>query len=414
MKDKLIKNESFKYYLINDGTITTTPGVLVSSSHCGIRKWKEDICLVFIPGETVCSGVFTKNKFAAAPVKISKEQLKKNRNINAICINSGIANACTGTEGISNAYKTIDLVSGYLKIPVENILIASTGRIGKQLPMDRLERGIEFCTANLKPDAGHNAARAILTIDKHPKEVAIRFKINGREIIIGGIAKGSVMLEPDMATTLSFLTTNAVISDEIQDELLFECVDKTFNCISTDGCQSTNDMVLIVANGKSGVKIKKDKRSFEIFRNALMLVLKELCMKIVEDAEGATKVISIKVSGAGDKKEARVLGKKVANSILFKSAMYGEDINWGRIAAAIGSIDNYIDSNKVDISLGNVMVMQNGTAKEFDKEAANRLMHEKNIEFKINLNSGKHDAEILTNDITYEYIKINAFYKKQK
>jgi glutamate N-acetyltransferase/amino-acid N-acetyltransferase len=173
-------------------------------------------------------------------------------------------------------------------------------------------------------------------------------------------------------------------------------------------------MVLIVANGKSGVKIKKDKRSFEIFRNALMLALKELCMKIVEDAEGATKVISIKVSGASDKKEARVLGKKVANSILFKSAMYGEDINWGRIAAAIGSIDNYIDSSKVDISLGNVMVMQNGIAKEFDEEAANRLMHEKNIEFKINLNSGKHDAEILTNDITYEYIKINAFYKKQK
>ena len=412
MKEK--KEDYADYYLIPDGTITSVPGVLVSSCHCGLRKWKEDICLISIPGKTVCSGVFTKNKFAAAPVIVSKDQLAKNRNINAICINSGIANACTGTYGMNNARKTIEIISRILKIPEGNIIISSTGRIGEQLPVEKIEKGIEICASKLDPDAGHHAARAILTIDKHPKETAVRFEIGGKDITIGGIAKGSVMLEPDMATTLSFLTTDAELSPGVQDELLSESADSTFNCISTDGCQSTNDMAVLVSNGVSGVKIEKESYGYGIFKKALLMVLKTLTIKIAEDAEGATKVIEISVTGAGNKDIAREVGKKVANSILFKSAMYGEDLNWGRIAAAIGSIDSHIDGGKVDISIGGHMVMKQGMAVEYDEESAGRLLHDRYIRFEINLNSGNCNSVILTNDITYEYIKINAFYKKQR
>lgn len=414
MEEKIIQIDSFDYYEVPDGTITDVPEIFVSSCHCGLRKWKEDLCLIFIPGETVCSGVFTKNKFAAAPVLVSKQQLAKNRNINAICINSGIANACTGSEGMSSARETISIVARYLNIPEDNIIVSSTGRIGKQLPVDKIEKGIEICVSSLNPDAGHHAAKAILTIDRHPKEVAIRFEMDGKDILIGGIAKGSVMLEPDMATTLSFLTTNAKLSADVQDEILFESVDSTFNCISTDGCQSTNDMAVLVSNGNSGIKIERGSPAFNIFRNALLLALKNLSLKIAEDAEGATKVIELSVTGAESKGVARKVGKKVANSILFKSAMYGEDLNWGRIAAAIGSIDDHIDGSRVDISLGGNLVMRQGMAVDYDEEEASRYMHERHIRFEINLNTGNYSAVILTNDITYEYIKINAFYKKQR
>ncbi len=197
--------------IIENGTITSVPGVLTSSCHCGIGKSKDDFSIIFVPGDTACSGVFTTNKFAAAPVIVSKQQLAKNRIINAIIINSGIANACTGALGINNAAKTIKLAAQYLKIPEENILVSSTGRIGRQLPLDKIEKGLEFCSRHLNQEGGHHTAKAILTIDKHPKEYALMFEFEGQGIFLGGIAKGSVMVEPNMATTLSFMATNAKI-----------------------------------------------------------------------------------------------------------------------------------------------------------------------------------------------------------
>jgi glutamate N-acetyltransferase/amino-acid N-acetyltransferase len=403
------------FEIMHSGTITTVPGVFAASCHCGIRKWKEDFTVIFVPGETVCSGVFTKNKFAAAPVLVCRQQLKNNRNINAIIINSGIANACTGLEGIDNAKKAIEIASKYLKVSPDNVLISSTGRIGKQLPLDKIEKGLEICSKHLSTEGGHHAARAILTIDKHPKEFAVKMNIKNQEVLIGGIAKGSVMVEPNMATTLSFLVTNAKISSNTLDLLLFDCIDKTYNCISTDGCQSTNDMVIIIANGLSGVNVlEEDKTNYEHFKSGLLFVLESLSKMIVEDGEGATKVVEINVIGARDRYEAREVGKRVANSILFKTAMYGEDLNWGRIASAVGSIENNIDNSKVDISLADMPVMKNGMATDYDNEHANRLLKDKHIKFIINLNSGSGSAKILTNDISNEYIKINALYKKQK
>ena len=407
------KNNEIK--ILENGTITSVPGILTSSCHCGIRKSKDDFSIISVPGDTSCSGVFTTNKFAAAPVIVSKQQLSKNRNINAIIVNSGIANACTGMLGIENAKQTVKLAAKYLKIREENILVSSTGRIGRQLPLDKIEKGMDYCSRHLSLEGGHNTAKAILTIDKNPKEYALLFEFDGRGVFLGGIAKGSVMVEPNMATTLSFMATNAKILPELLDELLFECVDSTFNCISTDGCQSTNDMALIIANGVSAVEITKDNVDlYTVFKQALLMLLENLSMKVVEDGEGATKVIEINVTGATDKNEARAIGKKIANSILFKSAMYGEDINWGRIAAAIGSIDNNIDNSKIDISCSDIFVMKAGMSVDFDEGHANSLLKERYISFNICLNCGQQSARILTNDITYDYIKLNAFYKKQQ
>ena len=417
--------------IIHEGTITDVLNFFASSCHCGLRKFREDFCILYTPEETCCSGMFTNNKFAAAPVIVNKEQLTKTRNIKAIIISSGIANACTGLQGIENAEHTIKLASKYLNLNTENILVASTGRIGKQLPMDKVERGISVCSKNLSRVGGHNAARAILTIDKNSKEIAIKLKfdeeiikyagnqndkinIKNSEITIGGIAKGSVMIEPDMATTLAFLAADVKISSELLDEALRECIDNTFNCISTDGCQSTNDMILIIANGASGMEIVERGKNYDDFKNALFFVLKALSLKIVEDGEGATKTIEINVINAHNKLEARSLGKKIANSILFKTAMFGEDLNWGRIAAAIGSAQHQIDQNKVDIFLDDIQVMKNGQASDFDIEHGNRLMKNKNLKFVVDLKAGNDSAKIYTNDISYDYIKINAEYKKQK
>ncbi len=413
---------SNKINIIHEGTITDVSNFFASSCHCGLRKFREDFCILYTPEETCCSGMFTGNKFAAAPVIVNKEQLTKTRDIRAIIISSGIANACTGQQGIENAKHTIELASRYLNLNTENILVASTGRIGKQLPMDKVERGISICSKNLSRVGGHNAARAILTIDKNSKEIAIKYagnqndKINikNNEITLGGIAKGSVMIEPDMATTLAFLATDVKISSALLDEALRECVGSTFNCISTDGCQSTNDMILIVANGAGGIEIAERDKNFNDFKNALFFVLKALSLKVVEDAEGATKIIEINVINAYNKSEARSLGKKIANSILFKTAMFGEDLNWGRIAAAIGSVEHQIDQNKVDIYLDDIQVMKNGQANDFDIEHGNRLMKNKNLKFVVDLKAGNDSAKIYTNDISYDYIKINAEYKKQK
>jgi glutamate N-acetyltransferase/amino-acid N-acetyltransferase len=407
--------QEFDISPVTDGTITSVPGVLTSSCHCGIRKFKDDFSIIFIPGETACSAVFTKNKFAAAPVIITKEQLSRCRKINAVLINSGIANACTGVQGIDNARKTIKVAAEYLNLHEENIIISSTGRIGRQLPLDKIEKGIAYCSKNLSLVHGHRTAKAILTIDKHPKEVAFRFNLNGKEAVIGGIAKGSVMVEPDMATTLSFIATDARIDSRVMDAVLKECVEETFNCISTDGCQSTNDMIVAIAGNSSEVYIsEKDFHSYNCFRAVLMKCLDELSRKVVEDAEGATKFVELMITGSENKNQARQIGKRIANSILFKTAMYGEDINWGRIAAAIGSHEGDLDPFLVDISIDGIFLMKNGMAVDFDIEKTNDLLKNKYISFNINLNSGNTSARILTSDISYEYIKINALYKKQQ
>lgn len=421
-------NKKYKFSVIDRGTITSVPDFYASSCYCGIKKSKnEDFCIIYTESDACCSGVFTTNKFIAAPVVVSKEQLENSRNIKAIVVNSGIANACTGVTGYINAKNTIDLASRYLGIDSSNILVSSTGIIGKQLPMEKIKKGIEICSKKLSPDGGNGAAKAILTTDKYEKEIAVRVGIddnkeekssnfniknyNRKDIIIGGIAKGSGMVAPNMATMLSFISSNVKIPSTILDKLIFEGVERSFNCITIDGCQSTNDMVIIQTNSQSGIEIESEKdKNFNKFKAALFFVLEELAKKIVEDGEGATKLIEININKAKSRIEAKKIGMKVANSMLFKTAMFGKDLNWGRINAAIGSADCYIKPDRVDIYLEEIPIVKDGIEVKFNQKYVDKLMERKNIKFTIDLNMGKEKCKIWTTDLSYEYININSLY----
>jgi len=410
--NKVNKNKNFN--LMEKGTITTVPGVYASAIHCGIKKSKKpDICIIYIPEGSNCSGIFTTNNFLAAPVVVTKEQLEKIKSIKAIIINSGIANACTGKEGYEAAEKTVELAAKYLNIEKENVIVSSTGVIGKQLPLEKIEYGIKQCVPKLSTEGGHSAAEAILTTDKVTKEVAVSFGVeDGKEIIIGGIAKGSGMIEPNMATLLAFIATNAGVSGALLDELLHEEAETSFNSITIDGCQSTNDMVIAMANSKSGIFIESKKNKYyKSFKNAFSFVMKDLAKKIVMDGEGATKLIRIKIINAKDMSTAKKLALKVANSTLFKAAMFGQDLNWGRINAALGSAECSFDIDKVDIYTGNILIVRNGIGVDIDRVKTRKIMKEKEINFTINLNYGDKEFEVLTTDLSFDYIKINALYR---
>ena len=384
-----IKGNKNNFKIIKKGTITTVPNFFASACHCGIKESKKpDICIIYSPNNCTCSGVFTTNNFLAAPVIVSREQLEKSSNIKAMVVNSGIANACTGKLGYENAKKTIDIASKHLEVDPNYVVVASTGVIGKQLPMDKIEKGIKECSVKLSKNGGHNAAEAILTTDLVKKEIAVKYNVGkGKEIIIGGIAKGSGMIEPHMATMLSFVAANVKISKELLNKILLDEIATSFNSITIDGCQSTNDMVLVLANSRSNIEIKnEDDSSFYVFKNALSFVLAELAKKIVKDGEGATKFIEIKVLNAKDKKDAQKLALKVANSMLFKAAIFGGDLNWGRINAALGSANCDFDSNKVDIYLEDVQIVEKGMGIDFDSQRTDKLMDKKEINVNATLN----------------------------
>ncbi len=405
--------QNIEFNIINNGTITSVPGFYAAACHCGIKgSGKPDMCIICTPEDSTCSGVFTTNKFLAAPVIVTKEQLKKTRNIKAIVINSGIANACTGELGYRNARKTIEIASQYLGVKKKNIIVSSTGFIGRQLPMDKIEEGIKQCACKPRSIDGHDAAEAILTTDLVAKEIAVSVKVEGgSDIIIGGIAKGSGMIEPNMATMLSFITTNVKIPENLLDEILSDEVGRSFNSITVDGCQSTNDMVIVIANSKSNVEIKNKKdKYYKKFKNAMSLVMKDLAKKIVLDGEGATKLIELKVINAKNKVDAKKLALAVANSNLFKTAMFGQDLNWGRINVAMGSVDCEFDPEKVDIYIGGVLIVKNGMGIEFDRIYTEKLMKEKEVKFTVDLSYGKEEFSVLTTDLSFDYIKINALY----
>ncbi|MGM0365962.1 MAG: bifunctional glutamate N-acetyltransferase/amino-acid acetyltransferase ArgJ [Actinomycetota bacterium] len=401
-----------EFELIEKGTITDVPEFLAGSSHCGLKKRskRDDICIIYTLRDTVTSAVFTTNSFAAAPVTVCREQLARTRNIKAVVVNAGIANACTGRQGYENCLKTLDIASANLGIPAECVMATSTGIIGRQLPMDMIEKGITKSSKKLSPDGGHAAAEAILTTDKIKKEIAVKIGAGEREIIIGGIAKGSGMIEPNMATMLAFIATNADIGKGLLDSLLARSTEDSFNAITVDGCQSTNDMVVVQANGQSGIKIEEGSRYFQAFRDALFYVLEFLAKKIVQDGEGATKMVEIAVEGAKDKHDAKTIAKKVANSNLFKAAVYGQDLNWGRINAAVGAsgIDFYPD--KVDIYLNDIRIVKDGMADDYDQKAARSYMKAKYISFKVCFNMGNGQARVWTSDLSHDYVSINSMY----
>ncbi|HHT78630.1 MAG TPA: bifunctional glutamate N-acetyltransferase/amino-acid acetyltransferase ArgJ [Actinobacteria bacterium] len=413
------EKEYEKYFSkIENGTITDVPEFFVQAVHSGVRKSrKDDLSLIYTPLDTVTSAVFTTNKFAAAPVIINKRQLSGSRNIKAIVINTGIANACTGEQGIINAEKIVEETAGYLKLGKKNVAIASTGLIGKQLPLEKILGGIRELSKTISSGDGHRAARSILTIDKNPKELAVKINTEKffnmeKDIIVGAIGKGSIMVAPNMGTILCFIATNVKIHQNLLDGLLHEGVDQSFNSISIDGCQSTNDMVFIQNNGESGIEITKDNRElYDVFRHTLFFVLEEMAKKVILDGEGASKFVEIEVRSSRDKAEAKKIGMKIANSILVKASIFGETINWGRIASAIGSTDVEFNINDVEIFINDFLIFKNGMEVSENMEPALPTMKNKHINIKVIMHTGRQSSFVWTTDLTHDFVKASSHYR---
>jgi len=395
-----------------NGGVTAPNGFKAAGVHGGLKMNKKDVSLIFSEVPAVAAGVFTTNKVAAAPVIIDKEQLAKGNKISAIVCNSGIANACTGEQGIKDGWDTIRFTAEQLNISENSVLISSTGVIGKNLFMDRLMKGISIAVKNLSKDNHTAAAEAIMTTDTFSKEYAVKFSVNDSEIIIGGMAKGSGMIKPNMATMLAFITTDALISKDLLQESLKIVVNKTFNRISVDNDTSTNDMVIVLANGLSRVpEIKKDTEEYGLFLNALEKVCRTLAKMIVKDGEGATKLIEVNIKGAATPEYALKAARAVADSYLVKTAIHGADANWGRIIAAVGYSGIEFNPEKVTLKISGLNILDAGYKVVFSEKEAKEVLIKNEVKIEVDLHDGIYEETIWTSDLSKEYITINASYR---
>ncbi len=397
------------------GGICAPKGFKANGIHCGIRKNrnKKDLALIVSEVRAACAAVYTTNLVKGAPIYVTKKHISDGFAQAMIC-NSGIANTCNA-DGVEVAEKMSKITADQLGICENDIIVASTGVIGKPLDVTPIKEGMAELVAGLEPN-GENAAEAILTTDTVKKQVAVSFEIDGVECKIGGIAKGSGMIHPNMATMLVFITTDCAISHQMLQKALSTDINSTFNMLSIDGDTSTNDMVSVMANGLAGnTTIDSEGKNFEIFMKALNSVCTNLCRMIAGDGEGATKLLECVVTGAQNDNIAKTVAKSVVCSSLTKAAMFGADANWGRILCAIGYSGAQVDVEKIDVSFespkGEIFVCKNGVGIDFSEEKAKEILLEKEIVIKINLNEGNICSTAWGCDLTYDYVKINGDYR---
>ncbi|ELK46349.1 bifunctional ornithine acetyltransferase/N-acetylglutamate synthase [Halobacillus sp. ACCC02827] len=395
---------------LEKGSIVTPKGFTAGGVHCGLRYRRKDFGLLMSETPASIAAVYTQSHFQAPPLKVTQESIAKGGKIQAIAINSAIANACTGEEGMANAYEMRDLIASRFEIPNEYVAVASTGVIGEQLPMDKIAEGSR--TVELSEQGSGDFQEAILTTDTCQKHTCYQVQIDGVAVTIAGAAKGSGMIHPNMATMLGFITTDAVIDTADMQAALSHTIDKSFNQITVDGETSTNDMVLALANGKAGHEpLNTDHPDWEAFQAALQLVCEDLAKQIARDGEGATKLIEVNVTGAKSDHEARIIAKKVVGSSLVKTAVYGRDANWGRIVSAIGHSEATLDPNECDIHMEDQLVFSKGTACAFSEEKAAEDLENEKVTIGIKLGVGEGTGTAWGCDLTYDYIKINASYR---
>ncbi|QNB47490.1 bifunctional glutamate N-acetyltransferase/amino-acid acetyltransferase ArgJ [Thermanaerosceptrum fracticalcis] len=401
------------FVYIPGGGITSPQGFVAGVAQAGIKKTdRYDMALVYSKTPATAAGVYTTNKFLAAPVQISQKHLA-NGIARGFVVNSGCANACTGREGLENAYLMAAKAAEIIGCMPEEVVVASTGVIGVQLPMPKIIKGIEEAGAAPSREKGQLAAQAIMTTDTCSKEIAIELELGGEKVILGGMAKGSGMIHPNMATMLGFITTDAAISPHCLQAALKEATDLSFNMITVDGDTSTNDMVAVFANGLAGNGEIKDKESsdYKTFARALTEVCIALAKMIAQDGEGATKLIEVKVENAPNNRAARVIAKTIAGSSLVKTAIFGEDANWGRIICAVGYSGVDFNPDSVDVYLGNLPVARDGAGLTFDEEDARKILQEDKIVIKVDMKQGEGQATAWGCDLSYDYVKINAAYR---
>lgn len=394
------------------GGITAPQGFLSSGVKAGIKKsGKEDIALIYSEVIASAAAVFTTNAMAAAPIIVSREHLKQGE-LKAIIINSGCANACTGQKGLEDASLMAEYTAKLLNTPKEKILVSSTGIIGDLLPMDKIKKGIEMAVAELSVDGYGNTMKGIMTTDTFEKTCAYEFNLGYKTCRIAGIAKGAGMIHPNMATMLSYITTDVNIDKAVLNEALFEAVNLSFNMISIDGDTSTNDTVCIMANGLSGNEYisSKDHPHYLKFLEVLKEVCLYLAQQVVRDGEGATKFIEINVKNTIDFNQAKQIAMSIAKSPLVKTAFFGQDPNWGRILCATGYSGITVDPTKVSLTIGDIKIVENGLGAITDKSKLKEVMSAKNIKVTVDINNGSAEATVWTCDFSYEYVKINGEY----
>lgn len=395
------------------GGITAAQGFLAAGVHAGMKKPSVlDLALIVSEREASVAGMFTTNRVAAAPVLLDRLHLR-HRLARAIIVNSGNANACTGTQGLADAREMAALVAAQLQVPLHTVFVGSTGVIGQPLPIAGIKRSLPALAARLRRSGGRAAARAIMTTDLRPKEVALQATISHRLVTLGGMAKGSGMIHPDMATMLAFLATDAAVEPSALQAALKHAVDRSFNCISVDGDTSTNDTVLLLANGAAGnAPLREKSREWPLFQRLVDGACLALAMQVCRDGEGVTKIMEVVITGARTQREAKLAANAVATSCLVKTAVFGEDANWGRILAAIGRSGARVDQDKIDLSLGGRPIVKGGVSlgPQAERRIA-RVVKRKQFTIIADLHQGQATARLWTTDLSYDYVRINASYR---
>ena len=396
-----------------DGGITAVSGVRAAGVHAGIKAADaKDVALIVTDTPTTAAGVFTKNSVTAAPVLVCREHLSDGQ-AQAVIVNSGNANACTGEVGMANAQRMATATAEQLGIDANLVLVSSTGVIGQQLPMDKIENGIQAAANALSTEGGADAAAAIMTTDTHPKSVAVEIEIGDTPVRIGGIAKGSGMIAPNMATMLSYLTTDAKINAEVLQVALNRVVDDTYNLLTVDTDRSTNDTVLILATGHANNTeiVAANGEDYEAFCEGLLFVCTELVKMLARDGEGATKLVEVVVKRARNRDDAEKAARAVAESPLVKTAVFANDANWGRIMMAIGKSGAAFDPYQVDVYLADYQLVRDGMDAGYDEDKATALFAQDPVRITIDLGAGDTAVTMWTCDYSYDYIRINADYR---
>lgn len=398
--------------ILENGSVTSPRGFTAAAVAAEIKyTGRTDLAVVYSKVPAQAAAVYTLNRFKAAPLQVTEQNIS-NGIAQAIVVNSGIANAGMGAEGMRLAREMSDCAAEALNIAKDDVIIASTGVIGMPLPMDKVKNGIQKVSKALYADGGHDTAKAIMTTDTVCKEMAVQLRIDGKVVTIGAMAKGSGMIHPNMATMLGFITTDVNIDNKALQAAFKANIDDSFNMVSVDGDTSTNDMVAILANGQAGnTLLTEESPDFPAFKEALREICIAMAQKIAGDGEGATKLVECTVTGAATKEDARLAAKAIIASSLVKTAIYGNDANWGRIACAAGYSGAQFDPDKVNIFIGDVQVAQNGMGLEFDEAKATETLKQKKVNILVKFNIGNEEATAWGCDLTYDYVSINADYR---
>jgi glutamate N-acetyltransferase/amino-acid N-acetyltransferase len=402
-------NKQTEIIHIENGSVGSPKGFKTGGQNIGLRTGRPDMGWIFSEVPASAAGVYTTNVFQAAPLQVTQSGIAKEKKLQAVLVNTVSANSCTGEQGIDNAYKTRKWTAEHLGVSDHLVGVASTGVIGMQLPMDKMEHGIAGIVLDA-PEAPFE--EAILTTDTKPKHLAAQFEIDGKQVTIGGACKGSGMIHPNMATMLGFVTTDAAVDPDALSLALKSVVNQTFNRITVDGDTSTNDMVLLLANGQAeNHQLNEQHPEWQTFLNGLKHVCQGLAKFIAGDGEGATKLIEVQVSGAKDDHSAEIISKSIIGSSLVKTAVFGSDANWGRVICAMGYSGEHFDTNKVSMALGDIVLFKDGMPVDFNEEQAKAYLDGDSVVIKTKLGEGFGKAVAWGCDLTYNYVKINASYR---